>query len=54
MMKKTIFCAPETAFLGHRVTSEGLSADSGKIEAIVKLKTPTSVLDKGWVVWLII
>ena len=43
--KKPIFCAPETAFLGHRVTCEGLPADPGKIEAIVKLKTPTSVLE---------
>ena len=53
--EKTIFCAPETAFLEHRVTCKGLSADPGKIEAIVKLKTPHQFLKyKGWVVWLII
>ena len=50
-----IFRAPETAFLEKRVTCEGLSADLGTIEAIVKLKTPTSVFEvQRLVVWLII
>ena len=43
--EKTILHTPETGFLGHRVICEGLSADPGKTEAIVKLKTPTSVLE---------
>lgn len=37
---KSVFCREEVKFLGHRVTSEGLSPDPDKIEVIKQFPTP--------------
>jgi hypothetical protein len=40
---KCRFCQKEIKFLGHRITNMGVSADSGRIEAILKYPAPRNM-----------
>ena len=43
--KKLELCCTEIPFMGHLITSEGLKADLGKIEAVIKMPKPQDVKD---------
>ncbi|KAG3055349.1 hypothetical protein PI125_g25723 [Phytophthora idaei] len=39
---KSIFCQPKVDFLSHKISPEGIKADSKKLVAITELSFPTS------------
>ena len=40
---KSVLCRTEVQFLGNLISSEGLTPDPGKVDAILKLQRSTSV-----------
>ena len=43
--KKLELCCTEIPFMGHLITSEGLKANPGKVEAAIKMPKPQDVKD---------
>lgn len=51
--EKCVFCRPELRYLGYCVNSSGLLVDPQKVEAILKIRSPTCVKEVRQIVGLV-